>query len=151
LWGINISVERPAQLVRRVSLPEQVTATVTNGNWVMHNIAPSVAARSTLGSGAIWRMTVNRATLLNETNTTSSPFFLENGKRDLRICHQNVGRLSLFRKNISLSNVAPCGYDKSANEGTVKLGAIFHISPKIGGRGDESNHGIFLHHTPNCS
>jgi len=40
LWGINISAERPAQLVRRVSLPEQVTATVTNGSWVMYNIAP---------------------------------------------------------------------------------------------------------------
>jgi len=51
--------------------------------------------------------------------------------------------------------VEPFGYDNSPNEGTVKfsakLGKFPHF-PKIGGRGEESNHGMLkLHHTANCS
>ena len=44
-------------------------------------------------------------------------------KGDLRIFQHNVGRLSLFRRNIfPFSYVELFGYDKSANKGTV----MFH-------------------------
>jgi len=52
--------------------------------------------------------------------------FRKRVKADVIIFHQNVRRLSLFRKNIfPFSYVAPFGYDKSANEGTIKFLAKF--------------------------
>jgi len=65
--------------------------------------------------------------------------------------------LSVFRRNIfPFSRVEPFGYDNAPDEGTVtfygKIWGNFPISPKTGGRGDESNHVILkLRHTPNCS
>jgi len=64
------------------------------------NASVSTAALSTLGNGAIWRTIVKRATLVNETCTTSPPRFLKHEQRHLRIFHQNVGRLPGFRNSI---------------------------------------------------
>ena len=62
---------------------------------------------------------------------------------------QHGAHLFLFQKFIFLfSYVELFGYDNSRNEGTVKVLAKFGnfpISPKMGGRGEESNNGI----TPN--
>jgi len=88
--------------------------------------------------------------LYNETATLPQKWV----KGDLRIFHLNVARLSLFRKTISrFSYVAPFGYNNAANKGTVNFfGEIwgnFPISPKTGGRGDDTNHRILKpHHTP---
>ena len=53
------------------------------------------------------------------------------GKERLRSFHQNVGRLSLSKEHFPFSRVVPFGYDKSANEGTVKffLAKFGAISP----------------------
>jgi len=64
-------------------------------------------------------------------------------KGDLHSFHQNVGQLSVFQPNIFLfSNVAPFGYNKSANEGIItflgKIWGHFPFSTKIGEQGDES-------------
>ena len=58
-------------------------------------------------------------------------------QRDLCIFQQNVGRLSLFRKNIfPFSYIVPFVYDKSANEGTINfwqnLGQFPHLPQKEG-------------------
>jgi len=61
------------------------------------------------------------------------------GKERLRSFHQNVGRLSLSKEHFPFSRVVPFGYDKWANEGTVKFfGKIwgnFPTIPTTGGRG----------------
>jgi len=62
---------------------------------------------------------------------------------------RHEARLSLFQKILLLfSHVELFGYDNSPNKCTVKVLAKFGnfpISPKIGGRGEESNNGV----TPN--
>ena len=73
-------------------------------------------------------------------------------KGDYGSFHQNVGRLSLFRKNIfPFSHAEPFGYNNSPNENTItffsgKIWGNSPISPKIGGRGNEFNHGILRSH-----
>ena len=75
-------------------------------------------------------------------------------KEDLLTFHQNVGRLSVFWKNVfPFSDVVPFGYNNTANEGTLRffrwnLGQFPHL-PKNGGWGDKSNHRILeLSHVP---
>jgi len=47
------------------------------------------------------------------------------------------------------SFVEPFGYNSSPNEGTITFWGNFPISPKIGGRGKESNNRILrVNHTP---
>ena len=43
------------------------------------------------------------------------------GNERLRSFHQNVERLSLSKEHFPFSRAVPFGYDKSANEGTVKF------------------------------
>jgi len=53
--------------------------------------------------------------------------------------------IPLSKEYFPVPQVEPFGYDKAPNEGTVKFwakfGGNFPIFPKIGGRGEESNHG----------
>jgi len=53
--------------------------------------------------------------------------------------------IPLSKEYFPVPQVKPFGYDKAPNEGTVKFwakfGENFPIFPKIGGRGEESNHG----------
>ena len=67
--------------------------------------------------------------------------------------YQNVWRLSLFRMTVfRFSHVESFGYDNAPNEDTVTFLGNFPISSKIGGRADESNHGILnIYYTPDCS
>jgi len=73
-------------------------------------------------------------------------------KADLRIFHQNVARLSpLLKEYFPFSQVELLGYDNATHDGTCQIFSNFHISPKIRGRGEESNRGILkLHHASNC-
>jgi len=75
----------------------------------------------------------------------------EMGKRNLCSFHQNVGQLSLFSKAY-FSAFKCCAVWLRHHQIFAKICGNFPISPKIGGAGKESNHGILkLHHTLNCS
>ena len=75
----------------------------------------------------------------------------EMGKGDLHIFCQNVGRLSLFRKNVFPFSYAARLVTTSRRRGLRQIfGEIwdnFLISQKTGRRGEESNH-IILKITP---
>ena len=83
-------------------------------------------------------MTVKRATLLNETRTTSPPLFLKMGEGRLKYIIAPKCRtiIPLLKEYFPFSYVAPFGYDNAAKEGTVKFLVKFRaISPSPQNRG----------------
>jgi len=85
----------------------------------------------------------------------------------VQVCHDSSktgeGRLAYFSSKCStiipllkeyfpFSQVELFGYDNAPHDGICQIFSNFHISPKIRGRGEESNRGILkLHHASNCS